>query len=179
VYLSTHRYVISLENRVKSVRRYDDAHHDVDLNVVLDTVHVKDARGQTGDRQAVRREPSLIGEVVDREHRSDGAEDGVGAVDGGEQRGHEPGVPIVAVNDRGGKAERRHGLERGPREEAEALEIVPVLAAPLTVEAWPVEVGVVLDQVERRRCERARSMKHPETAAPLGQVDLARRLEIG
>ena len=63
--------------------------------------------------------------------------------------GNEPGLPVVDVEQlrSPGAAERDEGLEGAPAEEHEALAVVPVVAVGSAIEAFPVEVLILGEQV--------------------------------
>ena len=105
-------------------------------------------RVEAGARERGGREPALERDVVDREHDLGVREAAAAAAAGrrrggalaellGEQRRDGGRLPVVAVEDVGALAARREPLERGAREEEEAVEVVG--RAVEAVDGWKMD----------------------------------------
>jgi hypothetical protein len=96
--------------------------------------------GQADFRQDLRRVDSLKGEVVNGEHRRNAADDGVVREEHLLVRGHEAGLPIVCVDDRGPPAAQAHVLEGGTAQDCEPSGVVGVVSVARPVEPFAIEV---------------------------------------
>ncbi len=103
---------------------------------------------EPGHEQRAAVEDALIGEVVDGvEARA--AVQRLRPFDGVQVDGDERGLPVVGVHDVGKPGERLRELERAARQEREALEVVAVALRRRSIEVRPIEVVMVLEEVDR------------------------------
>ena len=128
---------VRLADRVDDVGEQEAARHQVDDVVEIGRdVGMGDEAGlgQARDLEHPVAEDALVLQVVRGVERRDVPEERVGLVDGLEPVRDQRGVPLVAVDHVGLPVERAAGLERGPREEDEALGVVRVHVDALAVE---------------------------------------------
>jgi len=90
------------------------------------------------------RERSLVGEVVDREHRPRRSSQFRAEV-----HRDEGGVPIVGVDHVGKPSTGRTEVERGPRQKREPFQLIGVSPASLAVDPRAVEQGIAPQGVQR------------------------------
>ena len=168
-------------HRGDEVGEGQSALEEVDLAVPLELAPVVQLPGKPDLGHHLGRKVSLIAGIVDREDRG-----GIARVPlvqrGAQVDQRQGGVPVVRVEqDRSGH-EPRQGSDRGEREEGEPASVVGIVHGVLAVDARPVEVVQVLDEVDLGSGPRP---GHPEDARLLGmrshrnQEGLPHRLEIG
>ena len=153
---------------------------EVERAEVLELARVVVLRPEAGDEHRAAVVHALIGEVVD-------GVDGGAAVqrlrplDGVDVDRDERRLPVVRVDHVGNPAERLRQLERAPRQEGEALEVVRVGVGRGPVEVRAVEVAVMLEEVDRhlaagQPAEADPRMRRPEPHRH--RQDALERLEL-
>ena len=136
--------------------------HEVQRSEVLELGGVVVLSPQPGDEHGAAVGHALVGHVVDGEHGG-GAVERPGPFHRVDVDGNQRRLPVVGVDHVRHEVDRLAELERAAREEGEALQVVRVALAGRAVEVRPIEVPVVLEEVDRDVA--ARQVAQPESGA--------------
>ena len=155
---------VAFAHRGDDVREVDAPGHEVDdvgqlayLRMVEEAIGV-----DPGDLEDPAAEDPLVLEVVDGVDGCRVAEEGVVSVDGLEPVGNYARVPVVAVDDVWLPLEVSEHLECPTAVEHKALAVVRI-----AVDAFPVEVPVVADEIDRHVLAHRRPSHRDELRRPV------------
>src|SRR5262249_28033321 len=94
-------------------------------------------------------EVALVRQVVDREQRAYRVKPWLLAIELVQIDRHEPGLPVVAMDDVRPQVQQPDHLERRPAEENEAFAVVRIVRSMNAIKAVAVEVPWLIDQKNR------------------------------
>jgi len=135
---------VSRTDRGQRVGEYQAGFQQAQLPVKLQLSVIEVPPVQPSNRHIPTGKTTLIGQIVDREHRGDSRIPERMAVFNVQQRGNQAGLPVVAVKDIDVHVEEPGHFERCSGQQHEPLAVVRVVASALAIQPRPVEESRLL-----------------------------------
>ena len=120
---------------------------EVHFSPEFEAVHVEEGFGQADLSEDVAFEKPLIGQIVNGEKRPRPREKRIMGPDGLEVRQGDGRLPIVAVQDVGGKSEPLEGFEGGHGKETEPFAVIRIILGRGSIKEIPIEIFVLLNKI--------------------------------